>query len=273
MNRVIIKAGFSSNSYLEDIWKYRELLYVLSWRDILVRYSQTFIGLAWALIRPLLTIFAFTFVFSKLAGLPSAAGIPYLLMVCAAILPWQMVSNGVLEASNSLIANENLMSKIYFPRIIIPISAIVVSFIDFIVGFTILFFLFFWYGVVPTAKILLLPFAIFLTFFAAIGPGLILSALNVKFKDVRYAIPFLLQIWIYISPVGFSSEIVPNSIKYIFYLNPLSGIIDLYRWILFPGPVEFNFYGIAISMTVIFATLIFGFFYFRKRENTFVDLI
>ena len=206
--QLIIEAGRGERTYWQDLLRYRELLYFLAWRDILVRYKQTAIGLAWSVLRPLLTMIVFTVVFSKIAKLPSD-GVPYPILVFAAMLPWQLFSNALTECSNSVVGNANMVSKVYFPRLIIPISAVVVSFVDFLISFGILLVLMVVYRFVPDLRILTLPLFTLLVLAASLGAGLWLAALNVKYRDVRYVVPFIVQFGLYISPVGFSSKIIP----------------------------------------------------------------
>ena len=216
---LIIEAGRTEKQYWQDLWKYRELFYFLAWRDILVRYKQTAIGIFWALIRPFLTMVVFTIVFGNLAKLPSSA--PYPILVFAAMLPWQFFSNALTECSNSLINNANLVSKIYFPRLIVPTSSVIVSFVDFLISGMILLALMAWYNFVPSWRILTLPAFIIIAFAASMGAGLWLAALNVKYRDFRYIVPFIAQFGLYISPVGFSSSIVPEKWRLLYSINPM----------------------------------------------------
>ena len=221
-NRLIIEAGRSENQYWKDIWRYRELFYFLAWRDILVRYKQTAIGVAWALIRPLLTMIVFTVVFGNIAQLPSE-GVPYPILVFAAMLPWQFFANALSECSNSLLSNSNLISKVYFPRLIVPASAVIVSFVDFLISGTIMLALMAWYNYVPDWRILTLPLFIAIAFTAAIGGGLWLAALNVQYRDFRYIVPFIVQFGLYVSPVGFSSTVVPRKMAFSLFPEPNGG--------------------------------------------------
>jgi len=271
-NKLIIEAGRTEGRYWKDIWQYRELFYFLSWRDILVRYKQTAIGIAWAVIRPLLTMIILTVVFGKIAKLPSE-GVPYPILVFAAMLPWQFFSNALSEAGNSLIGNANLISKIYFPRLIIPTSAVVTSFIDFLISGIILAVLMVWYQFVPGWRILSLPIFIIIAFAAAMGTGLWLTALNVKYRDFRYVIPFIVQLGLYISPVGFSSSIVPDKWRLLYSINPMVGVIDGFRWALLGGKSTIYWSGFLISIAVVGIVLITGIIYFRKTEKTFADII
>jgi len=220
-----IEAGRSERHYWMDLWRYRELFYILAWRDIAVRYKQTIIGVAWAVLRPLLTMMIFVVVFGKIAKLPSE-GIPYPIFVFAAMLPWTFFATAFSDASNSLIGNSNLISKVYFPRLIIPAASVIVAGVDFLISFVILLALMAWYHYMPDWHILTLPFFLLLAFFAALGSGLYVAALNVKYRDFRFVIPFVVQLGLYISPVGFSTTIVPEKYQMLYYLNPMVGVID-----------------------------------------------
>ena len=269
---IIIEAGRTEKQYWQDIWKYRELFYFLAWRDILVRYKQTFIGIAWALIRPFLTMIVFTIVFGSIAKLPSQ-GVPYPILVFSAMLPWQFFSNSLSECSNSLVTNSNLISKIYFPRLIVPTSAVVVSFVDFMISGIILLALMAWYNFVPSWRILTLPFFIAIAFAASMGAGLWLASLNVKYRDFRYIVPFIVQFGLYISPVGFSSNIVPQKWRLLYSLNPMVGVIDGFRWAILG--TQYNIYlpGFLLSLFIVAFFMITGIWYFRKTERTFADVI
>jgi lipopolysaccharide transport system permease protein len=269
---IIIEAGRTEKQYWQDIWKYRELFYFLAWRDILVRYKQTFIGIAWALIRPLLTMIVFTIVFGSIAKLPSQ-GVPYPILVFSAMLPWQFFSNSLSECSNSLITNSNLISKIYFPRLIVPTSAVVVSFVDFLVSGMILLGLMAWYNFVPSWRILTLPFFIAIAFAASMGAGLWLASLNVKYRDFRYIVPFIVQFGLYISPVGFSSNIVPEKWRFLYSLNPMVGVIDGFRWAILGTSYTLYLPGFLLSLFIVAFFVITGVWYFRKTERTFADVI
>ncbi len=272
-NELIIQAGRTEAQYWRDLWKYRELFYFLAWRDILVRYKQTVIGLAWALIRPFLTMVVFTIVFGNLAKLPSEGDAPYPIMVYAALLPWQFFSGALTECSNSLINNANLLSKVYFPRLIVPTSAVIVSFVDFMISGMILLALMIWYNFVPDWRILTLPFFILIAFAAAMGAGLWLAALNVEYRDFRYIVPFIVQFGLYISPVGFSSAIVPQQWRLLYSLNPMVGVIDGFRWAILSGNTEIYLPGFLLSNTLVIFMLWSGIWYFRKMERTFADVI
>ncbi|BAY36713.1 ABC-2 type transporter [Nostoc sp. NIES-2111] len=269
---LVIEAGRSEQQYWKDIWRYRELFYFLAWRDILVRYKQTAIGIAWALIRPFLTMVVFTVVFGNLAKLPSQ-GAPYPILVFSAMLPWQFFANSLSECSNSLIGNANLISKVYFPRLIVPTSAVVVSFVDFMISGIILLGLMAWYNYVPTWRIVTLPFFIAIAFAASMGAGLWLASLNVKYRDFRYIVPFIVQFGLYISPVGFSSTIVPEQWRFMYSLNPIVGVIDGFRWAILGGESSLYLPGFFLSVGLVFLLLFSGIWYFRKMERTFADVI
>ncbi|MFQ4140818.1 ABC transporter permease [Chlorogloeopsis sp. ULAP02] len=269
---LVIEAGRTERQYWKDLWRYRELFYFLAWRDILVRYKQTAIGIAWALIRPFLTMVVFTVVFGNLAKLPSQ-GAPYPILVFAAMLPWQFFANALSECSNSLITNANLISKVYFPRLIVPTSAVIVSFVDFMVSGMILLGLMAWYNFVPDWRILTLPLFILIAFAASMGAGLWLAALNVEYRDFRYVVPFFVQFGLYISPVGFSSSIVPEKWRLLYSLNPMVGVIDGFRWAILGGDSRIYLPGFALSLTLVILLLWSGIWYFRKMERTFADVI
>jgi lipopolysaccharide transport system permease protein len=270
--KLVIEAGRTETQYWKDLWRYRELFYFLSWRDILVRYKQTAIGIAWALIRPFLTMVVFTVVFGNLAKLPSE-GVPYPILVFSAMLPWQFFANALSESSNSLITNSNLISKVYFPRLIVPASAVIVSFVDFMVSGIILLGLMAWYNFVPDWRILTLPLFILIAFAAAMGAGLWLAALNVEYRDFRYIVPFTVQFGLYISPVGFSSTIVPERWRLLYSLNPMVGVIDGFRWAILGGESKLYLPGFGLSLALVFLLLWSGIWYFRKTERTFADVI
>jgi len=269
---LVIEAGKTEGQYWKDIWHYRELFYFLAWRDILVRYKQTVIGIAWSLIRPLLTMVVFTIIFGKLAKLPSG-GVPYPILVFAAMLPWQFFSNSLSESSNSLIANSNLLSKIYFPRIIMPTSSVIVSLVDFLISSVILALLMIWYKFIPDWRIVTLPFFLMLALFASLGFGLWIAALNVKYRDFRYIIPFIVQFGLYISPVGFSSSIVPGNWRLLYSINPMVGVIDGFRWALLGQNVQIYWPGFLLSIGLTFLVFLYGLRYFRMTERTFADVI
>jgi len=269
---LIIEAGLTEGQYWKDLWQYRELFYFLSWRDILVRYKQTAIGIAWALIRPFLTMVVFTVVFGNLAKLPSH-GTPYALLVFSAMLPWQFFASALGEASNSLVSNSNLIAKIYFPRLIIPASSIMVSLVDFMVSGIILLGLMIWYNLVPTWRILTLPFFVLIVIAAAMGIGLWMAALNVEYRDFRFIVPFVLQLGLYVSPVGFSSSIIPAQWKFLYCLNPMVGVIEGFRWAILGTSTTIYLPGFFLSIVLVILLLASGIWYFRKMERTFADVI
>jgi lipopolysaccharide transport system permease protein len=269
---LVIQAGRTERQYWRDLWKYRELFYFLAWRDILVRYKQTAIGMVWALIRPFLTMVVFTVVFGNLAKLPSG-GAPYPILVFAALLPWQFFANALSECSNSLITNANLISKVYFPRLIVPTSAVITSFVDFLISGIILLGLMAWYNFIPDWRILTLPFFISIAFAAAMGAGLWLAALNVEYRDFRYIVPFIVQFGLYISPVGFSSNIVPEQWRLLYSLNPMVGVIDGFRWAILGDSTQIYLPGFLLSLGLVAVLLISGIWYFRRMERSFADVI
>lgn len=269
---LIIEAGRTERQYWRDLWRYRELFYFLAWRDILVRYKQTVIGIAWALIRPFLTMVVFTVVFGRIAKLPSE-GVPYPILVFAAMLPWQFFANALAECSNSLISNANLLSKVYFPRLIVPTSAVIVSFVDFLISGIILLGLMAWYNFVPSWQILTLPIFILIAFSAAMGAGLWLAALNVQYRDFRYIVPFIVQFGLYISPVGFSSRVVPEQWRLLYSLNPMVGVIDGFRWAILGQETQLLTNEFIMSLGLVLILFVTGISYFRKMERTFADVI
>ncbi len=271
---VIITNDDSNKKYWKEIWNFRDLFYILSWRDIKVRYKQTVIGVAWSLIRPLLTMFVFTVVFGKIAHLSKSNSAPYSIVVFAGLLPWQFFSNALTESSNSIISNSNLITKVYFPRLIVPLSSIITTLIDFFISFFILFLLMGYYKYTPTWNIIFLPLFIFFNIIVAFGVGLFLAALNVKYRDFRYIVPFIVQFGLYISPVGFSSNIVPEKWRLIYYINPIVGVIDGFRWCLLDN-ISSKIYlpGFFISIFVTLLITGLSISYFRKTEKSFADNI
>ncbi len=270
---VIIEPGRQGRNYWRDLWRYRELFYVLAWRDLAVRYKQTVIGVAWAVIRPFLTMVVFTVIFGRIAKLPSDGGAPYPLMVFAGMLPWAFFATGLSDASNSLIGNANLITKVYFPRLIMPIATVVVAFADFLVTSAILVAMMVWYRFAPGWQSLCLPLFVAVAFVASIGPALWITSLNVKYRDFRYVIPFLVQFGLYVSPVGFSSAVVPPEWRLLYSLNPMVGVIDGFRWCLLGGEAQLYLPGLAASLAVAGFFLWFGLRRFRRTEAGFADLI
>jgi lipopolysaccharide transport system permease protein len=273
MREVVLEAGRAERHYWLELWQYRELFRVLAWRDIAVRYKQTVIGAAWALIRPFLTMVVFTVIFGKLANLPSEGTAPYAILVFTGMLPWTFFSNALSDASNSLLGGANLISKVYFPRLILPLASIGVASVDFTVNFAMLIALMIWYRFMPSWQIVLLPAFVIIAIFASLGPGLWLTALNVKYRDIRYIIPFLVQLGLYVSPVGFSSNIVPEHWRLLYSLNPMVGVIDGFRWCILGGQSRLYLPGLLLSISVTVFFLWLGIRQFRKTENSFADLI
>jgi lipopolysaccharide transport system permease protein len=269
---LIVEPGRSAKNYWNDLWRFRELFVFLAWRDILVRYKQTVIGLAWSLIRPFLTMIVFTVVFSKLAKM-DAQGVPYPILVYAAMLPWQFFSTSFSEASNSLLTNSNMLTKIYFPRLIIPASTVIVNFIDFLISFVILIGLMLWYHFVPPWTIVFLPLFLILALFTSMGAGLYVAVLNVKYRDFKYIIPFVVQFGMQISPVGYSSNVIPEQYRLLYSLNPMVGVIDGFRWCILGGASHIYLPSLLFSIGLTLIMLVFGIWYFRKMEKTFADII
>ena len=270
---LILEAGRAERHYWADLWRYRELFAILAWRDLAVRYKQTVIGVAWAVVRPFLTMLIFTFIFGRVAKLHSDGTAPYAILVFAGLMPWTLFSTVLSEASASLVANANLIGKGYFPRLIVPSATIVVALVDFAITFGLLVAMMVYYHFVPDWRILLLPVFIALAVLASLGPALFITALNVKYRDFRYIIPFLLQLGTYVSPVGFSSGVVPAQWRLLYSLNPVVGIIDGFRWCLLGGQAQLYVPGFALSMAVVAGFLWVGVAYFRATERTFADLL
>jgi len=270
---LIIEPGRTERHYWRDLWRYRELFQVLAWRDLSVRYKQTVIGVVWALIRPLLAVLVFTIIFGRIAGLPSDGSVPYPLMVFAGMLPWSFFSTGLADASNSLVNSAHLISKVYFPRLIVPLATVVVAFADFLINFVMLLTLLAWYGFVPGWQFALLPAFVILACLVAIGPSLWITALNVRYRDFRYIIPFIVQFGLYVSPVGFSSNVVPEQWRFLYSLNPMVGVIDGFRWCILGGQSGLYLPGLAASGIVAGIFLWLGIRQFRKTERSFADMI
>lgn len=277
MYELVIEPGRTERQYWRDLWRYRELFYILAWRDVSVRYKQTVIGVAWALIQPLLTMLVMTIIFGKVAKLPSEGNAPYAVMVFAAMLPWQFFSTALSSASQSLVGNANLISKVYFPRMIIPAGSVITSFVDFLISFTILAGMMAWFQFWPDWRILTLPLFVGLAFLAALGPGLLITALNVKYRDFRYIIPFIVQFGLYISPVGFSSTVIRerfgDTLFTLYSLNPMVGVIDGFRWAVLGGESHIYWPGFSLSLLIVAVFLVLGIRYFRRTEKTFADVI
>jgi lipopolysaccharide transport system permease protein len=280
-----LEAGRAEKHYWLDLWRYRELFIILAMRDISVRYKQTAIGVIWALLQPFLNMVIMTVVFSTVAGLPSEGSAPYAIMVFAAMLPWTFFSTALGTAGQSMVSNTNLISKVYFPRLIIPASAVVTSFADFLISFVILAAMMTWYGFAPSWNILSLPLFIGLAFLAALGPGMLITALNVKYRDFRYVVPFLIQFGTYASPVAYSSSIIHQRIVtklgeawgeklyFLYSLNPMVGVIDGFRWAILGSNSQIYLPGFILSLLVIVFFLFVGIWYFRRTEKSFADII
>lgn len=254
-----------------ELWDYRELLYFLTWRDVKVRYKQTALGAAWAIIQPLFMMLVFSLFFGRLAKIPSD-GIPYPIFTFCALLPWQLFAHALTESSNSLVANERLITKVYFPRLVVPIAAVLGGLVDFAVAFAILLVMMFYYGIVPTWAIVTLPGFILLAVMTALGVGLWLSALNVKYRDVRYTINFLIQFWLFATPVAYPSSLVPAKWRALYGLNPMAGVVEGFRWALL-GKQEAPGAMLWVSVAVVIAILIGGLYYFRRMEQQFADVV
>jgi lipopolysaccharide transport system permease protein len=271
MNEITIEAGRAERQYWRDLWRYRELFYFLAWRDILVRYKQTVIGVAWAVIRPLLTMIVLTFIFGNLAKMPSG-GVPYPILVFCGMLPWQFFATAFSESGNSLVSNAGMISKVYFPRLVVPVSSVITSFVDFLISAVIMALMMVYYKYLPGLSILVLPAFVILAFATAFGSGLWISALMVRYRDFRYIVPFVVQFGLYISPVGFSSNVVPDEWRLLYSLNPMVGVIDGFRWAIL-GESNIYWPGFYISVTGVIFLIISGIWYFRKTERTFADVI
>jgi lipopolysaccharide transport system permease protein len=274
---LILEPGSAERHYWLDLWRYRELFYILAWRDISVRYRQTFVGVTWALIQPLLTVLVMTVIFGRVARLPSEGAAPYAAMVFAGMLPWYFFSYSLASTSQSLVSNAQLISKVYFPRMIIPASSVIVSFVDFLISFALLLVVVIWYRFWPDWRILTLPLFVGVAFLAAIGPGLLVTALNVRYRDFRYVIPFIVQFGLYVSPVGYSSTVIRqrfgDTLFTLYSLNPMVGVIDGFRWAILRGQSQIYWPGFTASMAIALVSLGLGIWYFRRTEKTFADVI
>jgi lipopolysaccharide transport system permease protein len=274
---LVLEAGRTERHYWRDLWRYRELLYILAWRDIAVRYKQTAVGVAWALLQPLAQMLVMVVVFSKVAGLPSDGAAPYALMVFAAMLPWQFFASSVSSASASIVGNANLISKVYFPRLLIPAAAVVTSVVDFLIAFAILVALMLWYGYPPSWRILTLPLFMLLALVAALGPGLLITALNTQYRDFRFVIPFIVQFGLYVSPVGFSSAVLRErfgeTLFLLYSLNPMVGVIEGFRWAILGSEAPLHAGAVTLSCLLSLAFLLLGVLYFRRLERSFADVV
>jgi lipopolysaccharide transport system permease protein len=269
---LIIKAGRPNAHYWRDMWSYRELFYFLVWRDVLVRYKQTLIGVAWAVIKPLVAMAIFAVVFGRIAGLPSG-DVPYPIMVFVAMLPWQFFASALMDSSNSLVNDASLVTKIYFPRLIIPASAVFVGLVDFIIAAIILAIMMIWYGFSPGWQILAVPVFIAITFLVSLGAGIWFGALNVKYRDFRFIVPFVVQLGMFVSPVGFSSTVISDQWRLVYSLNPMVGVIDGFRWAMLGEQFSIYLPGFMLSMLIVLIILFSGIRYFRQTERTFADII
>jgi lipopolysaccharide transport system permease protein len=272
MSQLLIEAGRTERQYWRDLWRYRELFYFLAWRDLLVRYKQTFVGVGWSLIRPLLTMIVLTVVFGKLSKMPSG-GVPYPLLVFCGMLPWQFFSTAMSESGNSLVMNSNLISKVYFPRLVIIVSSVITSAVDFLISGVFLVVLMIWYRFAPPAAVLFLPLFLLLAFGASLGVGLWIAALMVEYRDFRFIVPFIVQFGLYISPVGFQSSVVPERFRLLYALNPMVGVIDGFRWCLLGAQNSIYWPGLAVAVIDVIVLVASGIWYFRKTEQTFADVI
>jgi lipopolysaccharide transport system permease protein len=272
MHELVIEAGRTERQYWKDLWRYRELFYFLAWRDILIRYKQTVVGVAWSVIRPLLTMVVLTVVFGRLAKMPSE-GAPYPILVFCGLLPWQFFSTAITESGNSLVTNANMISKVYFPRLVVPASSVITSFVDFVIsaGLMALMMVIYRYG--PGPRVFLLPIFVALAFGAAFGAGIWISAFMVRYRDFRFIVPFVVQFGLYISPVGFSSNVVPERWRLLYSLNPMVGVIDGFRWAILGGEHHLYWPAFFLSVAVVFIVIASGLHYFRKTEKTFADVI
>ncbi len=270
---LVLEAGRTQKNYWTDLWRFRELFLILAWRDLSVRYKQTVIGVIWAILRPFLTMVVFTVIFGRVAGLPSVGDAPYALMVFAGLLPWTLFATSLGEASNSLVYNANLISKVYFPRMIVPSASMVTALVDFLISLVILAGLMLYYRYPPGWQILLLPVFTLLALLTSLGPSLWMTALNVKYRDFRYIIPFIIQFGLYVSPVGFSGEAIPEPWRLLYSLNPMVGVIDGFRWCILGGESTIYLPGFFLGLGVVAFFLWLGVAQFRKMEKTFADLI
>lgn len=270
---LIIEPGRAALHYWLDLWHYRELFAILAWRDVSVQYKQTIIGAAWAIIRPALTMTIFTVVFGRVAGLPTEGTVPYPLLVMGGMLPWFLISTILTNGSGSLIQNSNLISKVYFPRLIVPVASSMVALVDFGLSLLLLFAMMVWFQFMPDWHLIFLPLFVAMALLAALGPALIMAALNVNYRDFRFIIPFAVQFGLYLSPVGFSSSVVPEQWRLIYALNPVVGVIDGFRWSLLGGQTRFDPATLLISLAVIAVFMLLGIKVFRKTERSFADLV
>jgi lipopolysaccharide transport system permease protein len=270
---IVIEAGSMQKKYWLDLWRYRDLFYILSWRDIKVRYKQTAIGALWSIGKPFLAMVIFTVVFSKIAGLPSSGSVPYALLVFSAMLPWQFFSSSISESSMSLISNANLISKVYFPRMIIPVSTLITALVDFLIASALLVLLFFYYDFFPGWQMIFMPFFLLLAFITSLGISLFITSMNVKYRDFRFIVPFIVQFGLYVSPVGYSSSVISEKYRLVYALNPMVGVIDGFRWCLLQGEQPLHFRSLIVSILCSCIFLWIGIRQFRRMERSFADII
>jgi lipopolysaccharide transport system permease protein len=272
MNEIMIEAGRAEKQYWRDLWRYRELFYFLAWRDILVRYKQTVVGVAWGVLRPLLTMLVLTVIFGKLAKMPSG-DVPYPILVFAGLLPWQFFAAALGESGNSLVGNQNMISKVYFPRLVMPASSMITSLVDFLISACLLAVTMVWFQYLPTPRVFLLPLFVLLAMTAAFGTGLWICALMVRYRDFRFIVPFMVQFGLYLSPVGFTSSVVPEQWRLLYSINPMVGVIDGFRWALLGGEHQLYVPGLLLSIGMVLLITWSGLRYFRRTEKTFADII
>lgn len=272
MNEITIEAGRAEKQYWRDLWRYRELFYFLAWRDILVRYKQTVVGVAWGVLRPLLTMIILTVIFGKLAKMPSG-NVPYPILVFAGLLPWQFFASALGESGNSLVGNQNMISKVYFPRLVMPASSMITSLVDFLISACLLALTMVWFQYLPSPRVLLLPLFVLLAMTAAFGTGLWICALMVRYRDFRFIVPFMVQFGLYLSPVGFTSSAVPDQWRFVYSINPMVGVIDGFRWALLGGEHQLYLPGLLLSIGMVLFITWSGLRYFRRTERTFADVI
>jgi lipopolysaccharide transport system permease protein len=270
---LVLEPGPAERNYWRDLWEYRELFTILSWRDVAIRYKQTVIGITWAVLRPLLTMIIFTVIFGRVARLPSVGAVPYPVMVFAGMLPWLLFSTILSDASNSLVSNANLISKVYFPRLIVPCASSVAALVEVGIAFALFLLMMFWFRFLPDYRVIFLPLFIGLAVLASVGPALYITALNVRYRDFRFIIPFVVQFGMYVSPVGYSSAVIPAKYRLLYRLNPVVGVIDGFRWCLLRGQSDLYLPGLYLNLIIIAAFLWLGVSYFRKTERIFADLI
>ena len=268
---LVIEANRTGLLYLRDFWNYRELFFTLAWRDIVVRYKQTIVGILWTVLRPLATMVVFTVIFGKIAKLPSDEGVPYVLMVFGGMLPWQFISSTITTGSDALVGNQALISKVYFPRMIIPTARIIMALVELLINAVLFTALFAWYRFVPSWQVVCLPLFLILAILLALGSTYFISALNVKYRDFQYVVPFVVQLGLYISPIGFSSAVVPEKWRMLYACNPVVGIVDGIRWCLFDSPLMTE--SVISSSVISVLIFLFGIWFFRRTESEFADFI